>query len=309
MVIFPRSDMPQPAPRPSPARPHLPPGVPMRAAFLALVFALHPLGDGTTQEPVRASNNGSAKPAAQPARAVPVLILGTYHFANPNLDQVKTGFDDHKSERRQREIEDVCKLLAGFAPTKIAVEAPAGEALQRSFDGYRAGTRELAVNESEQLGMRLAKALGHERVFGIDSKLDLDLNAVMEASKRSGRNELLGFMGKSMARIEQLQQSLVKMTVRDALLAVNDPSLMPLGRDLYLRLAVVRDGDQYIGADQVARWYQRNFRMFANLAAVISPGDRVLLIVGSGHAPILRELVQADEGLRLVEPHEYLRAK
>ena len=281
----------------------------MRAA-LVLVIALHLPGHGATQQPVRAADNEPApKPAAQPARAVPVLILGTYHFANPNLDQVKTRFDDHKSEKRQREIEDVCKLLADFAPTRIAVEAPPGESLQRNFEAYRAGTRELAVNETEQLGMRLAKTLGHERIFGIDSKLDLDLNAVMEACKRSGRNELLGFMGKSMARIEQLQESLVQMTVRDALLAMNDPSLMPLGRDLYLRLAVVRDGDQYVGADQVARWYQRNFRMFANLAELISAGDRVLLIVGSGHAPILRELVQADEGLRLVEPHEYLRAK
>ncbi|HEX6812571.1 MAG TPA: DUF5694 domain-containing protein [Planctomycetota bacterium] len=161
----------------------------MRAALLVLVFAFHPLGEGTTQQPVRPSNNEPApKPAAQPAGAVPVLILGTYHFANPNLDQVKTKFDDHKSERRQREIEDVCKLLAAFAPTKIAVEALPGEALQRSFDAYRAGTRELAVNESEQLGMRLAKTLGHERIFGIDSKLDLDLNAVMEAGKRSGRS-------------------------------------------------------------------------------------------------------------------------
>lgn len=57
----------------------------------------------------------------------------------------------------------------------------------------------------------------------------------------------------------------------------------------------------------MARWYQRNFRMFANLFAVIgSPRDRVLLIVGSGHCPILRELVQADPRLELIEPLDYL---
>jgi hypothetical protein len=241
---------------------------------------------------------------------VPVLIVGTYHFANPNRDQVKTDFDDHKSERRQREIQETCDLLAKFAPTKVAVEAPAGEALQRDYDAWRKGERELRVNETEQIGMRLAKMLGHERVYGIDHQLDLDLDAVMGAAQRSGRAALLADLGKAMQRIEQLQQSLVKMTVRDALLAMNDRGLMPLGRDLYLRLSVVKDGDQFVGADQVARWYQRNFRMFANLAAAIrSPQDRVLLVVGSGHCPILRELVQADPGLQLVEPAEYLKPK
>jgi spermidine synthase len=33
-----------------------------------------------------------------------------------------------------------------------------------------------------------------------------------------------------------------------------------------------------------------------------SPEDRVLLIVGLGHCPLLRELVQADARLKLVEP-------
>jgi hypothetical protein len=256
---------------------------------------------------------GAVPAAQQPAAApkpVPVLILGTYHFANPNLDQVKTEFDDHKSERRQGEIQQVCDLLAKFAPTKIAVEAPAGDALQRDFEAWLGGKRELRVNESEQLGMRLAKMLGHERVFGIDHRLDLDLDAVMGAAQRGGKTELLMEMNRTMERVRQLQQSLVKMTVRDALLAMNDRELLPLGRDMYLRLTVVRDGEQYVGADQMARWYLRNFRMFANLAGVIaSPEDRVLVIVGSGHSPILRELVQADPRMQLVEPVEYLKPK
>jgi hypothetical protein len=47
--------------------------------------------------------------------------------------------------------------------------------------------------------------------------------------------------------------------------------------------------------------------MFANLAGVVgSPEDRVLLIVGAGHVPLLRELVQADPRLKLVEPLEFL---
>lgn len=58
------------------------------------------------------------------------------------------------------------------------------------------------MNESEQVGMRLAHLLGHEQVFGIDSS------------------------------IRRLQESFEAMSVREALVALNDPELMPLGRDL-----------------------------------------------------------------------------
>ncbi len=63
----------------------------------------------------------------------------------------------------------------------------------------------------------------------------------------------------------------------------------------------------YIGARVVGQWYDRNLRIFANLAAIAQPGDRILLIIGMGHTPILRELVRSHPGMQLVEPLAYLR--
>jgi hypothetical protein len=65
-------------------------------------------------------------------------------------------------------------------------------------------------------------------------------------------------------------------------------------------------GDGYIGARVVADWYERNLHIFANLAAVAQPGERVLLIIGGGHAPILRDLVRVHPDMRLVEALDYL---
>jgi hypothetical protein len=72
-------------------------------------------------------------------------------------------------------------------------------------------------------------------------------------------------------------------------------------------MATVGAGDSYIGARAVAQWYDRNLRIFANLATIAHPGDRIVLIIGQGHTPILRELVRSHPGMRLVEPLEYLR--
>jgi len=46
-----------------------------------------------------------------------LLILGTYHFANPGLDAVQTQVADVLSEEKQREITAVLTTLATFKPS------------------------------------------------------------------------------------------------------------------------------------------------------------------------------------------------
>jgi hypothetical protein len=88
---------------------------------------------------------------------------------------------------------------------------------------------------------------------------------------------------------------------------MNDPATIARGHQPYVEMATVGAGDTYIGASVVAEWYERNLDIFANLARIAEPGDRVLLIIGMGHAPILRDLIRAHPGMQLVEPLDYLR--
>jgi hypothetical protein len=63
----------------------------------------------------------------------------------------------------------------------------------------------------------------------------------------------------------------------------------------------------YAKVDNLTNWYKRNLRMFSNIVRKTDrPGDRVFLIVGSGHLAILRNLAQDMPGFCLVEPHRYL---
>jgi hypothetical protein len=71
-------------------------------------------------------------------------------------------------------------------------------------------------------------------------------------------------------------------------------------------LARVGAGDTYVGADLVAKWYARNIRIFSDLQKLAQPGDRILVIFGAGHAPILRELIKSDPNLELVEATGFL---
>jgi len=43
-----------------------------------------------------------------------------------------------------------------------------------------------------------------------------------------------------------------------------------------------------------------------NIQHLAEPGERIVVIIGAGHAPILRELITSDPKTQLVETLEYL---
>lgn len=243
----------------------------------------------------------SAAPRAQ------VMVLGVYHFDNPNRDYVKSDLDDHRSARRQKEIADVVDQLAAFKPTKIALEAVDNGALAARYEAYLAGSYELKADERDQLGLRLAKRLGHARVYAVDHKLDMDLERVIATAQQTGNITFLTTFEQAIAEVQARQKRLAALTVRQALAEMNAPAELDTVRDLYLQLTRVRLPDAFVGADVLAGWYQRNFRIFANLVPIIEPGDRVLVLFGAGHAPYLRELVLSCADMQLVEPNDLLR--
>ncbi|HEX5733928.1 MAG TPA: DUF5694 domain-containing protein [Blastocatellia bacterium] len=246
--------------------------------------------------------------ASQEKKRAQVMVLGVYHMDNPNQDYVKTNVDDHLSEKRQGQILEVSELLAKFKPTRIVLEAVEGVSpVHRNYDAYLKGEYALKADERDQLGLRLAKQLGHKRVYAVDHRIGMDFESVVQAAQQSGNRVFLEAFQGVMAEIQEFEKRKARMTVREILAEMNDPTHIAKARDLYLQIARVRSGDKFVGADVLTNWYQRNFRIFSLLAPVIeSPEERVLVIFGAGHAPILRELVQSSPDLQLVEPNDYL---
>ncbi len=247
------------------------------------------------------------RPPAAPTAAkagAQVMIVGSYHFHNPGRDVVKADLDDHLRPERQAQIEVVVGKLAAFRPTRILVEAVDQAKLD---ERYRSGDP-LSANEIEQLGFRLARRSGLPGVVAIDVRLGMDFDRLLAAANASGDRTFLAAFEAANRQIELESAGLKQRTVLENLRALNDPAYVARDRDLYLQIARVKHGDDFAGADVLAAWYQRNFRIFANLAAAVtSPDDRVLVLYGAGHVPLLRELVAASTTMVLVEPTGYLR--
>ncbi|MDX1674818.1 MAG: DUF5694 domain-containing protein [Longimicrobiales bacterium] len=239
-----------------------------------------------------------------------VMVLGTYHFANPGLDVVQTEIADVLSPPKQREIGRIVEALARFRPTKIAVEVdPAsGPRLDSLYQAYRSGRHELSRSESQQLGFRLAARFDHPRVHPADHGGEFPFNAMMEYAQTHDP-DFVTFIEQELARItEQANRRQRELTVGQILRAMNDPEKIAEGHGIYMRFSEVGAGDTYVGADLLAEWYRRNIMIFANLQRLAEKGDRILVIFGAGHAPILRELITYDPDLVLIEAQAYLPA-
>lgn len=251
---------------------------------------------------------GSQQPGVPLDGPAHVLILGTYHFANPGLDVVQMEAAEILSPQKQVEVEEVVESLATFRPTKIAVEVRAASVarLDSLYGAYRAGRHTLGRNEVQQLGFRLANRFSHPRLYGIDHEGEFPFDAVMEYA-REHDPDFVRWAQAELATIgAESNRQQRENTLSEILRLHNRPASIAEGHGLYMVIGGVGAGDTYVGADLLARWYERNIRTFADLRALAAPGERILVIFGSGHAAILRELVNSDPALELVEANDYL---
>ena len=265
-----------------------------------LLFVLVAAASAQTKEAVRTT---SAKKAR-------VLVLGVFHMANPGRDMFNLQVDDVLAPRRQKELSELAEVLKRFQPTKIALESPAGsEKIRKQYEDYLAGNYSLTRSESDQIGFRLAKALGHKQVYGIDIQGDFPFDPIAQFAKKNGKEELLnGLISQVPKEIEAMSAILSKGTITDLLRYINQDEHVRRDHEFYMSLAQFAGNGEYPGPDLLAAWYQRNIRIYSNLRGILdSPEDRVLVIYGSGHLFWLQRDVFDSPDLELVRLGDYAK--
>jgi len=239
-----------------------------------------------------------------------IMILGSYHMANPGKDYANLRSDDVLAPARQAQIRSVVDALAAFGPTKIAVETSADRQheIDEAYDAFCRGDRALLPNEREQIGFRLAHQLGHARLHAVDYLLPLDIGNLFAWGSANGYGDLIGSLQAEIATyMGSLQTAIASASVADILVKVNDQQSDRL-HGLYLAMATIGAGAAQPGAEMAAAWYTRNLRIFANVAQLVqTPDDRILVIFGSGHGPLLRQFVRECRLYDLVDAEDFLR--
>jgi hypothetical protein len=244
-------------------------------------------------------------PAAFADEPVSVMVLGMFHWSNPNRDLHNVQVDDVLAPKRQAEIAAIAQGLSRFNPTKVAVEWHDADASAR-YAQFLNGALPQSRNEVVQLGFRLAKA-NNASLHGIDVDGDFPYDAVADYAKTHGQQNVLAEADGLIVRQVKKEQSLIDSgTMSDLLRWLNDPANED-GENAFNRaLMKVGGGNEQPGAELFAAWAKRNALICANLLQLAKPGDRIVAIFGSGHQTFLRQCVRETPGFRLVEANNYL---
>lgn len=250
-----------------------------------------------------------------------VMVLGVFHFDNPGSDSYKPQYSFNiLEEKRQGELEILLNKIAGYKPTKILLEWDRIEMdsiANDRFQKYLSGEFSIddKSNEVYQIGFKLAKKSGHSRIYCSDASADwfgveldwdnYDAEAYLKSKgqyKKSTRYDFQLFY--------QLIDSLKSVqSLTEHLAMINSPENRLKDHQAYLAGTILEGaGDNYIGADAVAKWYRRNLRIYANAYDLtdFDREERLLLLYGSGHIWQLRQFFIDSPDFDYIEPNEYL---
>ena len=243
-----------------------------------------------------------------------ILLLGSFHFLERSID--------FYSSEIQNELDLITRKLLKFNPAVIAVEAAAKaqEYIDKSYEIfdlmdlqdrnkiqnetlgeiYMFGQKYPITynNESIQIGYRLGKMLAHSKVYAIDDDTILNMDVMYNkppSSLKEAMNALHADMNKHM-----------NDTIVDMYKYYNSEEWSKLNHSIYIQANMISAGNNYARAEMVTKWYERNLKIFSNIQRLADTYRRIFIIYGAGHLKILRDLINADSNLKLIDAGKYL---
>ena len=249
----------------------------------------------------------SFNPTYSQAKKKQILLIGTFHFENPGLDAAKVNTFNVMTDKSQKELENITNKIKKFGPDKVFVEWDYEK--QGKYDElYCSNTDSLLKNnksEMVQLALRSAKKLGHQKLYGIDYKrFSFPGDSLMKGMKEANQFDLIKKSEELTANMQKsINQKNGKYSLTELLLYYNTNKSNEDNIQWYLETAnKAGKTDNFVGAYLVSEWYRRNLYMYSLIQKLTESKDnKIMVLLGSGHAAMLREFIRHDTNFEIVE--------
>jgi hypothetical protein len=257
-------------------------------------------------------SNNLLKPASEfyPKERAQVLVVGTFHFNYPGLDELKTEESDKidvLKEPKKSEVTELVEYIKKFKPTKIVIEAKPGYGWNDKLKAYKFGEYREKRGERYQLAMRIANDLNIDTLYTADVKaLSDDLHNQDSLFYNSLTNKINWeledpYWDAAKKYFDYREKQMKSTKILDMIKYMNSREGHNANFGLYLTGSFATGNGQ--GADNFSMWwYNRNARIFSNIVNITeSADDRILVIFGNGHAAILRQFFEASPQYDFIE--------
>ncbi|MBW1656615.1 DUF5694 domain-containing protein [Flavobacterium quisquiliarum] len=235
-----------------------------------------------------------------------ILLIGTFHYANPGLDVAQVKSFDILSEKSQKELEIMTDKIKKFGPDKIFVEWEfSKQADLNKF--YNKNTDSLfKTNKSEitQLALRTAKKLNHKKLYGMNLYTSFPYDSLMMAMEKANQKDLMKRNNESTKKFEKdHNEKIAKSSLQEMMLYYNTKQAENENLQWYLEIANrAGNPDDFSGPSLVSNWYKRNLYMYSLIQKLTESTDnKIMILVGAGHAAIIRGFIEHDPTFQIVD--------
>ena len=248
---------------------------------------------------------------------VNVILIGTYHFNNPGNDASKNVERNILSENDQLGLEEITDaIVRKHKPDQMFVESAFSKRghlnelyqlyLNNQYNRYtdtlqnKRYKRYYIEGETFQLAFRLARKSGHREVFSIDTMIPMRFDLLLKELSADLKKEFDTKLAESTKRGNKV---LEKEKLKDVFLGLNEDDALAKNKGVYLSLInKVGIQNDYFGAKLVSDWFKRNLMIYANFQSQLKKTTKTaVILVGTGHAAILKDFLKHDDHFNLIE--------
>ena len=242
---------------------------------------------------------------------IKVLNFATFHMGSTS-DAHSVEFDE-ADKKNQEDARQIAQMIVKFKPTVICVEVTPQHQAELNAE-YRAFCTHpdhastyygevglVAFEVGRLMNLDTLCAIDHKMAYNYNINEDL-INAIDTATYQSFQRDPF----QSIPGLNIFEDGL---PLKEKLRRMNHPKfldfLITANADI---LTYVGTQNGFEGADEAAKYYLRNLRIYSNLNRLaLTPKDRVFILSGGSHTAFLNDFLKRSLKYAVVDAMDYLK--
>ena len=220
---------------------------------------------------------------------------------------------DEENKKNQEDAKQIAKLISAFKPTVICVEVPPGynDELNEKYNEYLMNPEKASsyYGEVGLVAFEVGRMNNIEKLHGIDHKMEYNYKINEDLVNALDPDTYNQFQSNPFESIPDLNVFEEGLSLMEKLERMNHPKfldfLITANADI---LAYVGTEEGFEGADEAAKYYQRNLRIYSNLNRIpLDKSDRVFILSGGSHTAFLNDFLGRSLKYEVVNTFDYLK--